>query len=240
MPKTVCFDLETELFVKAFRDAKGSATRQRLAPKMRVGCTFDGTIWKAFLAEQADDLLATLLAANVVISFNGLAFDELVLRRHHGLDGPFPRKGRHLDLFAELDREGRGASLDRLSRANLGEGKLVSGRSMASLDIESLTRACRSDVWQTWRLWKLWEAGKLLDAAPRTPRRIEADDPHDVGPGHHAPDICPHCGDVSSLELVELDTDEDEMSEGQASDYEAGMWGVSICQTCHEETLWGI
>lgn len=237
--KTVCFDLETELFGDAFRRATDNATRLRLAPRMRVGCVYDGIGWHDFLPEQAADLVALLQGADRVVSFNGLAFDELVLRRHHGLKGRFPRKGKHLDLYAELDREGRGASLDRLARANLGEGKLVHGRSMADLDIAALTAACRSDVWQTWRLWELWTKGALKSASGFPRRRPEAPDPFDVGPGHHAPQTCPHCGDVGSLELVEMDPDDEDMSEGQASDYEAGLWGVSICATCHHELDWG-
>lgn len=236
--KTACFDLETELSGDAFRKAPDDAARQRHAPRMRVGCVYDGIGWHDFLREQAADLVSLLQEPDLVVSFNGLAFDELVLRRHHGLKGRLPRTGKHLDLYAELIREGRGASLDRLARANLGEGKLVQGRSMANLDTEALTAACRSDVMQTWRLWQHWTKGELKAAAV-APRRTEAPDPFDVGPGHHAPETCPHCGDVGSLELVEMDTDEDEMTEGQASDYEAGLWGVSICATCHQEVDWG-
>ena len=59
-----------------------------------------------------------------------------------------------------------------------------------------------------------------------------------IGPGHQALILCPHCHSVYSLELV--DEDSEEMSEGQASDYEAGMWGVSICSTCGHEVDWDV
>ncbi len=237
--KTVCFDLETEIFGNAFRRAPNNAGRLVHAPRMRIGCVYDGIGWHDFLPEQAADLVALLQGADLVVSFNGLAFDELVLRRHHGLKGRVPRRGKHLDLYAELVREGNGASLDRLARANLGEGKLVQARSMADLDIAALTAACRSDVWQTWRLWQLWAKGDLKAPLGSPRHRAEAPDPFNVGPGHHAPETCPHCGDVGSLELVDMNPDVEEMTEGQASDYEAGLWGVSICATCHREVDWG-
>lgn len=239
MGRTVCFDLETELFGDAFRKAPDAATRLKHAPRMRLGCAFDGEAWHDFLPHGAATLIALLQGANTLISFNGLAFDELVLRRYHGLKGRFPRKGKHLDLYAELVREGRGASLDRLAKANLGEGKLVQGRSMADLDIEALKTACRSDVSQTWRLWEMWTAGTLKAAAGGPRQRPEAPDPYDVGPGHHAPETCPHCGDVGSLELIDMDVSDEEMTEGQATDYEAGLWGVSVCATCRRELDWG-
>ena len=100
---------------------------------------------------------------------------------------------------------------------------------MVNLDVRALKRACRSDVSQTYRLWELWSKGKL-----KFPSFASI---NDMGPGHHEPLLCPHCHSVNSLEFLEQD-DYEEMSEGQASDYLAGMWGISICTVCNHEIEW--
>ncbi|MGH8474914.1 MAG: ribonuclease H-like domain-containing protein [Methylococcales bacterium] len=233
--KRVCFDIETELFSEAFRIADNTKSRLKHAPKMRVACAFDGVRWMYFLPSEAPELIKLLLAADEVISFNGKVFDELVLRKHHKMVGEMPIKGKHIDLLAEIfESERQRVSLHRLVERNFGEKKHTKGRRMANLDIEALKEACRSDVWQTYRLWELWSGGSL-----RMPeRRIkEEEDPFDVGPGHHMPDICPRCHAVNTLILIEYDMDE--MSEGQAADYEAGVSGTTFCDACEFEFDWG-
>ena len=234
--KTICFDIETELFTDEFRYADDLIARMRCAPKMRLACTFDGKEWRYFLPSEAKALVKLLSSADQVISFNGKAFDELVLRKHHGLSGKFPIKGKHIDLLAEIDqKEGRRVSLHRLSEHNLAEPKHTKGRSIANLDIERLKEACRSDVWQTYRLWELWCAGKLMLPGPVA--RREEDEWFDVGPGHHMPPLCPRCHAVNTLILIEYD--EQEMSEGQLADYHAGVSGTSYCDACEFEFDWG-
>jgi hypothetical protein len=231
--RRVCFDIETELFPEAFRTATDLRTRLRLIPKMRVACTFDGVQWRYFLPSEAKELVALLLAADEIISFNGKAYDELVLRKHHRMKGEFPAKGTHVDLLQEIyEKERRRVSLHRLVERNFGEKKHTKGRNMASLDIDGLKEACRSDVWQTHRLWQLWCDGKL-----QMPERREQEDPFDVGPGHHMPELCPRCHAINTLLLIEYD--EDEMSEGQQADYNAGISGTSYCDACEFEFDWG-
>jgi predicted nucleic-acid-binding Zn-ribbon protein len=55
--------------------------------------------------------------------------------------------------------------------------------------------------------------------------------------GTAAPQInkCPKCG---SANVVIDEEDVDEMSEGQASDYEAGLWGSATCQECLHTIDW--
>ena len=78
-----------------------------------------------------------------------------------------------------------------------------------------------------------------LRVPSRRARFGEADEPFDIGPGHHAPEmpVCPNCGDVNSIVL--LDMGESEMTAGQASDYEAGLWGTQYCTTCFTEFDYG-
>jgi hypothetical protein len=235
--KRFWFDIETESFSDIFRNARDVATRISHAPRMRLACVFDGKAWHYFLDSEFDKLLKLLLSADEVISFNGLAFDELVLRRHCGLNGKFPRKGLHVDLCHEIYPTNHGVSLHRLAMLNLNERKHTAGRSMMDLDIELLKVACKSDVWQTFRLWDLWRKGQLKIPAARP--IVSKDDGNDfVGPGHHMPSLCSSCHSANSLELIEEDPDE--MSEGQASDYLAGMFGCAVCCACGMEVDWEV
>lgn len=231
MPHLVCFDCETAPFPAGWNDLS-EAERAARAPALRVCCTYDGKRWRDFTPDQAPRLIAHLQKADALLSYNGIHFDELVLRRHAGLVGPLPRSGVHHDLCAIIHQDrGVRVSLDWLARRNLGEGKAVKGSDMAGLPMDALVRACRSDVLQTWRLWEMRLARTLV-----TPGRNEEMDP---GPGHHAPQwsTCPACGDAQSLTLIEMDTDE--MSEGEEADYMAGNWGVLHCLTCRAEFDWG-
>lgn len=238
--KRVCFDMETELFSEEFRYARGTEDRLHHAPKMRVACAFDGVRWRYFLPSEAAELIGILLDADEVISFNGKEFDELVLRRHHGLTGSLPRKGDHIDLFAIIrEKENKWISLDRLAELNLGEKKHTKGRDTQGLDLEPLKAACRSDVWQTYRLWELWCKGQLQIPEQRTGFRWERrENFSDVGPGpgHHMPTICPKCHAIGTLSLMECDTDE--MSEGQETECLAGTWGFAFCEACESEVFW--
>lgn len=60
----------------------------------------------------------------------------------------------------------------------------------------------------------------------------------DAGPGHHSPARCPACNAADSLDLIDEDTDD--MSEGQASDYLAGMFGSSVCRECGHVVDWEV
>src|ERR1700732_4207054 len=122
--KRIFFDVETEVFTDHFRYARDVSSRLIHAPKMRVACAFDGAEWMYFLPSEAMQLIAMLRRADEIVTFNGKAFDELVLRKHHGLAGNCPVKGKHVDLCAIIfEKEGRGVSLHRLAQLNLGEGK---------------------------------------------------------------------------------------------------------------------
>ena len=237
--KRMCFDIETELFTEHFRNATDAETRTFHAPKMRVACVFDGADWKYFLPSEATKLIALLRKADEIITFNGKAFDELVLRKHYRLVGDFPSKGKHIDLFAIIaKKEDRWVSLHDLAQLNLGEQKHTKGRDTANLNIEALKEACRSDVWQTYRLWEMWRKGKLQIPEQRIRVRREPEDDFVVGPGHHMPDLCPRCHAVGTLIFIEYDPDE--MSEGQLADYCAGVSGTTICDACEFESDFGM
>jgi len=192
--KRVCFDIETELFSEDFRSAKTVASGIEHAPKMRLACAYDGKRFMYFQPNEAPALLKLLASADEVITFNGIKFDELVLRRHHALRG---LKAKHVDLCAIIhEAERRWVSLHRLAELNLGEPKHTQGRSVANLDLEGLKVACHSDVWQTYRLWEMWCKGGL-----KVPGRVEREDSIDVGPGDHMPNLCPLCHAVKHADI---------------------------------------
>jgi hypothetical protein len=89
----VVLDVETEPFSGTFRITMDEATRQRLAPTMRLACAFDGRDYRNFRPAETEALLAVLLEADEVISSMANP-DELILRKHHGLKGKFPSGAR--------------------------------------------------------------------------------------------------------------------------------------------------
>lgn len=60
---------------------------------------------------------------------------------------------------------------------------------------------------------------------------------HEVGPGHHIPRECPNCQGIGTLAFQPWDTSD--MTEGQASDYEAGLYGTAVCRQCGHQFDWG-
>ncbi|QHP66455.1 hypothetical protein EI171_02910 [Bradyrhizobium sp. LCT2] len=59
-----------------------------------------------------------------------------------------------------------------------------------------------------------------------------------VRPGHHMPSRCPKCGAIGKLAPIEVD--QDEMSEGEEVEYEAGMWGYAFCGACQSNVFWQV
>lgn len=237
----VVFDIENEPFLDEFRKAVSIQARRSCAPCMRVACLYSEVTgrYKSFSPTKAQDLIERLRHADEVISFNGKNFDLLVLQRHYQLKGRIPRKGKHVDLYEILSKKvGFRVSLNLLAKINLGEGKHTDGRKMANLNIAELRIACRSDVRQTFRLWQLYREKRL-----KLPQQFEFEPResfHDYlgGPGNHMPPTCPHCGS-KKVEFMEED-DTESMSDGQASEYEAGLYGSGHCNECDKDFDWCI
>jgi hypothetical protein len=56
--------------------------------------------------------------------------------------------------------------------------------------------------------------------------------------GHHMPGRCPQCGTAGKL--MPIDADQDQMSEGEETEYEAGMWGFAFCHACQSNVFWQV
>ncbi len=238
--KRLVFDIETEQFTLEFGCAKTRTDRVENAPKMRVACVFneDRNEHSYYTPETVEMLIEELITADEVISFNGTGFDLLVLEKHYGLNGSVPRNGVHVDIHLLMTKEaGFRVSLDTAVQINFSERKHTDGRNMGTLAIDELKIACKSDVSQTYRLWQ-GHVNKSLEI-PQSWKKsgFGFEEFGDVGPGHHMPKECPNCHDVGSMEFVEWDTDE--MTEGQLSDYLAGLHGSVVCLTCNNEIDYG-
>lgn len=238
--KRLVFDIETHPLTQGFLDATSQASRIKHAPQMRVACVFDDAAnkYRFYEPEESDVLIQELISADEVISFNGTGFDLLVLKKHYGLTGRVPRKGKHIDIHLIMtESSGFRVSLDKAVRINFNEKKHTDGRAMEALTLNELKFACQSDVSQTYRLWLAHVNGNLK-VPQRTCRgpeeRLECGE---VGSGHHMPSKCPNCHDVGSMEFIEWATED--MSDGQFSEYIVGLYGSAVCQTCGHEIDWG-
>jgi uncharacterized protein YprB with RNaseH-like and TPR domain len=121
--RRICWDIETDPFSQDFQQTRSFHERTKLAPTMHVACVYreETKKYEFFLPEQASALIARLCEADETVSFNGKAFDLLVLQRHHGLSAEAAARinARHFDLCVEIERQtGRRSSLDRLARAS--------------------------------------------------------------------------------------------------------------------------
>jgi hypothetical protein len=234
--KRIVFDIETEPFTKAFQEAESIRARTKLAPQMRLACTFDESraVYRYFGPREGRSLIKQLQSADEVISFNGNHFDILVLRRHYGLKGRVPHKGRHTDLceIMSAGAEFR-VSLDVAARLNLGEKKHTDGRKMNALRLDEIKLACQSDVCQTYRLFQRYISG-TLQVPTKSWGRWDGQAEKSYS---DAPRECPSCNAHDCLE--EIDGETDEMSDGQLSDYLAGLYGSAECRKCGDVIDWG-
>jgi hypothetical protein len=235
---TICFDIETELFSDDFRHAKSDADRIRFAPKMRLACAYfeKEATHRFYEVHEAEELIRALSSAREVITYNGKGFDLLVLKKHYGLRDPIPLKGEHVDLFEVIYKGcGQRVSLDNAVYQNLGQRKHTAGRSMAELNIAELSIACKSDVDQTYLLWKKYNEGTLAVPEKKQFSKISRDH-ESMEAGAFMPSICSNCLDVACLEFIESDSEE--MTDGQFAEYIAGTQGLAGCRSCGKIVFW--
>lgn len=239
--RRICFDIETEPFSAEFKAAKSRTERLKLAPAPRIVCAFlEYEDTYRFYEPNQSSMAAfaqALVEADEVISFNGEGYDFLVLEKHYAefFKKILPKlKSVDIMLLAQRDMgvEFR-CKLDKLARLNFGKGKMVDGRKMSALNLDELKIACKSDVEQTYGLWQLRQNGKIIYPAFPTFKNIGYDeDGAENWPGSQLdlPSICPGCEVPGTL--VSVDPDYDEMTEGQAADYEAGWRHDLMCRHC--------
>jgi hypothetical protein len=231
----IVFDIETEPFGVEFREAKSGKARAKWAPRIRVACTYSESSgkYRFWGSHEARSLIRVLQSADELVSFNGKNFDLPVLRRHGGLLGRTPRKGRHIDLCEIMTRRaGFRVSLDAAARANFGEKKHTAGRKMEMLNPKELQQACRSDVSQTYRLFQQYTVGNLAIPGKSGSRNPEEKSYSSL------PNECSSCGAHDCLEEIG-DWDTEVMTEGQLAGYFSGDYGTALCRKCGVVIDWG-
>ena len=105
-----------------------------------------------FKEEKVNDLLDMLFAADRVVTYNGIRFDNIVLSHYSNRSiRDLKSVDMYLDIKDSLGRK-RGVSLDNVSKATLGD---VGGKNANPLDVfdwykngewEKLIRYCSNDV----------------------------------------------------------------------------------------------
>ncbi|MCX7825646.1 MAG: ribonuclease H-like domain-containing protein [Verrucomicrobiae bacterium] len=118
----VYFDLETQ---KSFDEVGGRNKMRDLL--MSVGVTFStaSNSYEIFDERRVNDLVRTLLRADLVVGFNVLGFDYEVLAHYTLFD---LRQVPTLDLMADIEKTlGRRIGLDALAAATLGCEKTAEG-----------------------------------------------------------------------------------------------------------------
>jgi len=71
--------------------------------------------------------------------------------------------------------------------------------------------------------------------AERNPDHVDCFNPVS---GHHMLGRCPQCGTAGKL--MPIEADQDQMSEGEEAEYEAGMWGFAFCHACQSNVFWQV
>jgi hypothetical protein len=178
----VVFDIETANF---FTDPEVGWHNFSALRLSALGVySYESDSYECFMGEELPRGLEFLESADLLVGFGISRYDIPVLN-HAGRE----LLGRGLDLFSKnrvdlLDEiefvTGRRISLNRLSEANLGEGKLAhDGRHAAEMfsrgALEELKKYCLKDVELTKRLYDKYRNDKhfLIPQRQGEPRRVE-------------------------------------------------------------------
>lgn len=149
----VFFDLETK---RSFQQVGGWHKANRLGLAVGVIHGRTDNSFEVFNQDQGPQLVERLLVAPLVVGFNLLRFDYVVLEPYGGkalADTPT------LDMMLELQRQlGHRVSLGSVARATLGEAKTADG--LQSLKwyrdgkIDKVIEYCKADVLLTKRVFE--------------------------------------------------------------------------------------
>jgi hypothetical protein len=119
----VYFDLET---MRSSNDVGGWAHKDKMG--MSVGVTYNTNRQSYVMYSEAtvDDLITELRYADLVVGFNHVSFDLIVLQGYTPWD--LPSQTMNLDLLVDLEEKlGHRLKLEAVAQATLGLGKTADG-----------------------------------------------------------------------------------------------------------------
>jgi DEAD/DEAH box helicase domain-containing protein len=126
--------------------------------QLAVGVTYHAAenVYRTYLEQDAELLVAALRQADLVVGYNLLRFDYEVLRRYTEdalLDLPT------MDMLDDIHRTlGWRLKLDDVAAATLGEGKSADGlqavRWFRQGELQKVIDYCRRDVEVTWKVYQ--------------------------------------------------------------------------------------
>ena len=169
MKNIVFFDLETR---RSFQEVGGRHNIRKLSLSVAVTySTADGG-YHHYTEETVDELIEELKAADLVVGFNLLSFDYVVLTAYtnHPL-----RQLPTVDMLDDIYRTlGFRLSLDALASATLGVGKSADGlqaiRWWRQGKMQELFEYCQQDVEVTRQLYEFGRQNKYVQFRDRRGR----------------------------------------------------------------------
>lgn len=152
MSGIVVFDVETQY---AANEVGGWGNIRDMRLAVAVTYHADEEAYRVYTEQQADQLIATLREADLIIGYNVIRFDYEVLRAYtdDALDD-LPT----VDMLQHLHRTlGWRLKLDDVAAATLGEGKSADGlqavRWFRQGLVDRVIDYCKRDVEVTWRVY---------------------------------------------------------------------------------------
>jgi DEAD/DEAH box helicase domain-containing protein len=166
MQRTVAFDLETQYLA----DEVGGWSNIRDL-RLSVGVIYDVAedTYRHYTEDQAEDLIADLRRADLVVGYNVLRFDYEVLRAYtDDLLSDLPTVDMLQDLYHTL---GWRLKLDNVASATLGESKSADGVQAVHWfrngQLDKVIEYCRRDVEVTWRVYQFGQQNGYIQYRDR-------------------------------------------------------------------------
>jgi DEAD/DEAH box helicase domain-containing protein len=155
MTKTIVLDLETK---RLAQDVGGWSNIEKMGLVAAVSYDIQSKAYARFTENQVEGLLDTIHQSELIVGFNLLRFDYVVLKPY-GLrvDQDLIRKS--VDLLVDIyNALGFRIGLGNLAKTTLGESKHADGVQSVQWyrngEIEKVLDYCEQDVRVTYELWK--------------------------------------------------------------------------------------
>jgi len=168
--KKLVFDLETK---KTFDEVGGREHIDKLEMSLGVVYDYSTGLYTTYFERDVEALVDELLSAELVIGFNLIRFDYVVLRPYTPRD---LKKVNTLDILARTTAVlGFRVSLEGFVRATLGVGKMADGLQAVAWyragQMDKLEEYCRRDVDLTRQLYEFGKTNGKIYFLEKTSRR---------------------------------------------------------------------